>query len=90
MLPPIVARFEAAANEAIGQALRTSNTIFAGAIAPALSDIQNGDLHRLPFTAKGLESEITWVRRAKSAPNPVLDGILEMVTREINRYAEPA
>ena len=70
--------------------VRTSNTIFAGAIAPALSDIQNGDLHRLPFTAKGLESEITWVRRAKSAPNPVLDGILEMVTREINRYAEPA
>ena len=72
------------------ECVRGSDALFMGVLAPATDWVARGELVRLPFATKGLDTKIAWVRRNGRALNPGLAGVRALVGEVLGGYANSA
>ncbi|MGQ0711344.1 MAG: LysR family transcriptional regulator [Rhodoferax sp.] len=68
---------------ALLETARGTDTVYVGILAPALQDLRQGTLVRLPLDTGALASRLAWVQRKGAAPNPVLQAVYGFVRERL-------
>lgn len=73
---------------ALLETARRTDTVYVGILAPALADLRQGSLVRLPLDTSALASRMAWVQRKATAPNPVLQAVQHFVAQTLRACAD--